>query len=125
MTTKERRFSDRYQGASLKLELSPRYWFGIKKVKHPALVTNFALGGAAITTPLKLKIGQRIQISILSEHHNIKQLPAEVVRFDGKEVDYHYGVRFSFSKVPETASNNALFVLKQIENTLRQNILVN
>jgi len=125
LTTKERRFSDRYQGASLKFELSPRYWFGLKKQKHPALVTNFAVGGAAISTPLKLKIGQRIQVSILSEFHNIKQVPAEVVRFDGKEVDYHYGVRFSFSRVPETASSNALFVLKQIETALRQNILVN
>lgn len=125
MTTKERRFSDRYQGASLKLELTPKYWFGLSKQKHPALVTNFALGGAAISTQLKLKIGQKIIISILSEHHNIKHLPVEVIRFDGKDVDYHYGIRFSFTQVPETASNNALFVLKQIENALRQNVLLN
>lgn len=125
MSVKERRFSDRYQGASLKVELTPKYWFGLNKAKHPALVTNFAVGGAAISTQLKLKVGQRVSISILSEHHNIKHLPVEVVRFDGKDVDYHYGIRFSFNKVAETASNNALFVLKQIENALKQNILVN
>ncbi len=125
MTTKERRFSDRYQGANLKLELSPWRWLSFKREKHPALVTNFAVGGAAISTPLKLKIGQKVIVTILSEHHNIKQLPAEVVRFDGKEVDYHYGLNFRFSQIPETASNNALFVLKQIENTLKQNVLVN
>lgn len=119
MITKERRFSNRYQGANLKFELRPRFWFGLKKEKHPALVTNFAAGGAAITTPLKLKIGQRIQVTILSEFHNVRQLPAEIVRYDGKEVDYHYGVRFSLGKLPEVASNNTLFILKQIERTLR------
>lgn len=120
MITKERRFNDRYLGASLKFELQLRYWFGIKKEKHPALVTNFAAGGAAITTPLKLKIGQQVQISILSEFHNIRQLPAEVIRFDGKQVDYRYGVRFNFSKLPKTANNNTLFILKQIELALSQ-----
>jgi hypothetical protein len=122
LITKERRFSDRYQGARLKFELQPRYWFGLKKEKQPALVTNFAVGGAAITTPIKLKIGQRIQVTILSEFHNIRQLPAEIVRYDGKEVDYHYGVRFSFSKLPEIASNNTLFILKQIELALCQTL---
>jgi hypothetical protein len=122
LTTKERRFSDRYQGARLKFELQPSYWFGLKKEKQPALVTNFAVGGAAITTPIKLKIGQRIQVTILSEFHNIRQLPAEIVRYDGKEVDYHYGVRFSFGKLPEVASNNTLFILKQIELALRQSL---
>jgi hypothetical protein len=125
LTIKERRLSERYQGVSLKLELTLSHWLGLKKVKHSALVTNFALGGAAIKTQVPLRIGQRIQISILSDHHNIKQLPAEVVRCDGKEFDYHYGIRFSFIKVPQIASNNALFVLKQIENALRKNILVN
>lgn len=106
----------------MKFELQPRYWFGLKKEKQPALVTNFAVGGAAITTPIKLKIGQRIQVTILSEFHNIRQLPAEIVRYDGKEVDYHYGVRFSFSKLPEIASNNTLFILKQIELALCQTL---
>lgn len=123
MTTKERRFSDRYQGASLKLELQPRYWFGLKKQKHPALVTNFAVGGAGIMTPVKLKIGQRIQVTILSEFHNVRQLPAEIVRYDGKkEIDYSYGIRFSLGKLPEVASNNTLFILKQIELALRQSL---
>lgn len=122
MITKERRFSDRYQGASLKFELQPKYWFGLKKEKQQALVTNFAVGGAAITTPEKLKIGQRIQVTILSEFHNVRQLPAEVVRYDGKEVDYRYGVRFSLGKLPEIASNNTLFILKQIELALRQTL---
>jgi hypothetical protein len=122
LITKERRFSDRYLGASLKFELQPSYWFGLKKEKQPALVTNFATGGAAITTPLRLKIGQRIQVTILSEFHNIRQLPAEVVRFDGKQVDYRYGVRFNLSKLPEVANNNTLFILQQIEQALRQSL---
>ncbi|MEH6449254.1 MAG: PilZ domain-containing protein [Oleispira sp.] len=106
----------------MKFELQPKYWFGLKKEKQQALVTNFAVGGAAITTTEKLKIGQRIHVTILSEFHNVRQLPAEVVRYDGKEVDYRYGVRFSLGKLPEIASNNTLFILKQIELALRQTL---
>jgi hypothetical protein len=122
LITKERRFSDRYLGTSLKLELQPRYWFGLKKEKYPALVTNIAVGGAAITTPLKLKIGQEIQVTILSEFHNIRQLTAEIVRYNGMQVDYKYGIRFNFEKLPEIARNNARFVLKQIERALAQSL---
>ena len=122
MTAKDRRFSDRYEGASLKLELRPRYWFGLKKEKSPALVTNFAVGGIAIITPLKLKLGQIIHVTLLSEFHNIRQLPAEVVRFDGKDMDYRYqyGLRFNLTKLPKTASSNTLFLLKQIERAIRR-----
>jgi hypothetical protein len=122
LITKERRFSDRYLGTSLKLELQPRYWFGLKKEKYPALVTNIAVGGAAITTPLKLKIGQEIQVTILSEFHNIRQLTAEIVRYNGMQVDYKYGIRFNFEKLPEIARNNARFVLKKIERALAQSL---
>lgn len=124
MTAKDRRFSDRYEGASLKLELRPRFWFGLKKEKSPALVTNFAVGGIAIITPLKLKLGQVIHVTLLSEFHNIRQLPAEVVRLDGKDMEYRYryGLRFSFKQLPETASNNTLFLLKQIELAIRNTL---
>ncbi|HCM06620.1 MAG TPA: hypothetical protein DIC30_11500 [Oceanospirillales bacterium] len=125
MTTKDRRFSDRYEGANLKLELRPNYWFGLKKQKSQALVTNFAIGGINIITPLKLKIGQRIHVTLLSEFHNIRQLPAEIVRFDGKDSEYRYryGLRFNFNKLPETASNNTLFLLKQIELAIRNTLI--
>jgi|TARA_B110000003_G_C16460411_1_gene461614 hypothetical protein len=121
---KDRRFSDRYEGASLKLELRPRYWFGLKKQKSPALITNFSVGGIRIITPLKLKVGQIIHITLLSEFHNIRQLPAEIVRFDGKDSDYHYryGLQFNFKKLPETASNNTVFILKQIELAIQQTL---
>ncbi len=124
MTAKDRRFSDRYEGASLKLELRPRFWFGLKKEKSPALVTNFAVGGIAIITPLKLKLGQVIHVTLLSEFHNIRQLPAEVVRIDGKDMEYRYryGLRFNFNQLPETASNNTLFLLKQIEIAIRNTL---
>jgi hypothetical protein len=120
--TKERRFGDRYLGAGLKFELQSRYWFGLKKGTQPALVTNFSTGGAAIATPLKLKIGQRIQVTILSEYHNIRQLPAEIVRYNGKGADYHYIIRFNFGKLPEVASNNTVLILRQIELTLRKSL---
>jgi len=126
LTAKDRRFNERYEGANLKLELRPRYWFGLKKGKSPALVTNFAVGGIAIITPLKLKVGQVIHVTLLSEFHNLRQLPAEVVRFDGKGTDYRYqyGLRFNFNKLPKTASSNTTFLLEQIELTLRQSLVI-
>jgi hypothetical protein len=125
LTANDRRFNERYEGASLKLELRPRYWFGLNKEKSPALVTNFAVGGIAIITPLKLKVGQVIHITLLSEFHNIRQLPAEVVRLDGKDLDYNYryGLHFNLKKLPETANNNTLFLLQQIEHTIRKTLL--
>lgn len=125
MTAKDRRFSDRYEGSRLKLELRPCYWFGLKKAKSPALIINFAVGGVAIMTPLKMKLGEKIHVTLLSEFHNIRQLPAEVIRFDGKDADhrYRYGLRFNFSKLPETASNNTLFLLKQIEIAIKHTLV--
>lgn len=125
MTTKDRRFSDRYEGANVKVELRPKYWFGLKKKKSHALVTNFAIGGISIITPLKLKIGQNINVTLLSEFHNIRQLPAEVIRFDGKDSEYRYryGLQFNFNKIPETASNNTVFLLKQIELAIRNTLI--
>jgi hypothetical protein len=120
--TKERRFSDRYPGAGLKFELQSRYWFGLKKEKQTALVTDFSTGGAAITTPLKLKVGQRVQVAILSEYHNIRQLPAEIVRCNGKSTDYHYSICFHFGKLPKVASNNMVLILRQIERSLRKSL---
>jgi hypothetical protein len=120
--TKERRFGDRYLGAGLKFELQSRYWFGLKKEKQTALVTDFSTGGAAITTPLKFEIGQRFQVTILSEYHKIRQLPAEIVRCNGKSAGYHYSIRFNFGKLPEVASNNTVLILRQIELTLRKSL---
>lgn len=122
MSVKDRRFSDRYNGSRLKLEISRLNWFGRPKDKHPALISNFAIGGVAIITPLKLKVGQQLQLTLKGEFHNLTQVPAEVVRFDGKDSIYQYGIKFSLGHMPQTASQNVLFILKQMESTLRDSL---
>ena len=122
MIVPERRFSDRYAGAELKMEIRPLGLFGRPKEKHPALVSNFAIGGVAIMTPLRLKVGQKLQITILSEHHNLKAVPAEVVRYDGKQVDFRYGLKFDLGNLPQTANQNVLFILKQLEQSLQNTL---
>ena len=125
MTAPERRFSERYAGAELKMEIRTLGLFGRPKEMHPALVSNFAVGGAAIMTPLKLKIGQKLKITLLSEFHNLKSVPAEVIRCDGKQVDFRYGLKFNLSDLPETSLNSATFVLQQIEETLKNSLVKN
>ena len=73
-------------------------------------------------TPLRLKVGQKLQITILSEHHNLKAVPAEVVRYDGKQVDFRYGLKFNLSNLPQTANQNVLFILKQLEQSLQNTL---
>ena len=116
---KERRFHERYEGADLKMEICPLGWFGREKDKHPALVNNFALGGVGIVCPMKLKIGQKVVVTLLSEYHNLKSIPAEVVRFDGKHLDYRYGLKFNLSMLPEAANENVHFILEQMEAHLK------
>ena len=125
MTAPERRFSDRYAGADLKMEIRPLGLFGRAKEMHPALVSNFAVGGVAIMTPLKLKVGQKLRITLLSEYHNLKSVPAEVIRYDGKQVDFRYGLKFNLSQLPQTSTDNVLFILKQIERTLKDSLSKN
>ena len=125
VTLPERRFSDRYEGAELKLEVRPLGLFGRPKDAHPALVSNFAVGGVAIVTPLRLKIGQKIQITLLSEHHNLKSVPAEVIRYDGKQVDFRYGLKFNLASLPQTANQNVLFILQQMELSLKNALILN
>ena len=119
MQATERRISPRYQGNELKLEISPLSWLGKKKTSSAALITNFARGGLAITTATKIKVGQPLLLSLLSEHHTLKQIPAEVVRFNGIQVDYLYSVKFRLDHLAPTARENACFVLAQIEHSVK------
>lgn len=122
MIKKERRIDDRTLAGDLKFELQTRYWFGLINPIQIVEVSNFSVNGAAIVTPIKLKMGQRLYINILSEFHSIKHIPAEVVRCDNKREDYHYGIVFNINKLPDIASKNALHVLENVQQALSQSL---
>ncbi len=122
MITNERRIDTRTLAGGLKFELQTRYWFGLINPLQIVEVSNFSINGAAIVTPIKLKMGQRLYINILSEFHSIKRIPAEVVRCNTKREDYHYGIRFNINKLPDIASKNALHVLDNIQYALNQSL---
>lgn len=122
MITNERRNEIRTLAGSLKFELQTRYWFGLINPLQIVEVTNFSINGAAIVTPIKLRMGQRLFINIISEFHSIKRIPAEVIRCNNKREDYHYGIRFNINKLPIIASKNALHVLENIQHALSQSI---
>lgn len=120
MTIEEHRLSKQDSESNRKpiiLELSLKHWYGVKKSNYSATLTRFIFEGAIITTQLKLKVGQNVHLTILSEHHTIRQLPAEVIHIEEDQANYRYGLRFNFSKFPEVARKNIQFILQQIENS--------
>lgn len=120
MTIEERRLSHQASESDIKpirLELSLKYWYGVKKSSYPATLTRFLFEGVIITTQLKLKVGQHVHLTILSEQHTIKELPAEVIHIEEDQANYRYGLRFNYAKFSEVARKNIQFILQKIENS--------
>lgn len=103
------------------LELSLKYWFSVKKSNYSTTITDFTSEGANVTTQLRLKLGQRVQLDITSEHHSLKRLPAEILRAEYDQVNNRYWLRFCVTEISEVAYKNTEFVLQQIEASFGQN----
>jgi len=115
----ERRFRQRYDASPLKLEIRQLNWFGRPKKAHQAIGRDFALGGIAIVTPLKLKPGQRLLLTLENLHHRLQSIPATVIRCEAVEGDYLCAVKFALGQLPEPASRGAYTILQHLENTLK------
>lgn len=123
MTIKERRSNNNQPNRNLKpvtLQFSFKYWYGGNVSNQPATITQISLAGATITTQFKLKVGQQVQLTIISHNHIIKQLPAEIISSENKGIDYEYGIHFRLAGFPKTAADNAQSVLQLIEHSFRQ-----
>ncbi|MDK2777932.1 MAG: PilZ domain-containing protein [Pseudomonadota bacterium] len=119
MQPNERRFRERYNASPLKLEIRKLGWFGQPKKMHQAIARDFAIGGVAIVTPLKLKPGQKLLVSIENNDHRLQAIPAVVMRSEPLEGDYLCALKFSMGQLPETASRGAYTVLQRLEGSLK------
>jgi len=120
MSGKERRFRQRYDAAALKLEIRAINLLGQPGKRHRAIVRNFSLGGVSILSPLKMREGKKLLLSITSDDHSLQAIPASVIRAEAKDGDYLYAIKFSMGQIPEAASRGAYTVLQRLEVSLKQ-----
>jgi hypothetical protein len=114
----ERHFSQRYDAAPLKLELYQRSWLGQWQAPHHAMALEITLGGVSILSPLKLRIGQHLLISLGNRHHSLQQVTAEVIQKSPQGRDFLYGLKFDFSRQSDNSRQSAETLLKLILNNL-------
>ncbi|MAY15907.1 MAG: hypothetical protein CMI06_11285 [Oceanospirillaceae bacterium] len=115
----ERRFRQRYDASPLKLEIRMLNLFGRPKKAHMAIARDFAIGGIAIISPLKMKVGKRLLISIESRDHRLQAIPAVIIRAEASGGDYLYALKFAMGQLPEVASRGAYTVLQRLEVSLK------
>ena len=120
MQSNERRFRQRYDASPLKLEIRQLGWFGRPKKAHHAIGRDFALGGIAIITPLKLKPGKRLLLTLENKDHRLQAVPATVVRTEATQGDYLCALKFAIGELPESASRGVYTILQRLENTLKE-----
>lgn len=119
MSHTERRFRQRYAAAPLKLEVRQLNMLGRAGRRHLAIARNFSLGGVSMISPIKIKPGKPILISLTSDSHSLQRIPATVVRAERKNGEFIYAVKFSMGSIPEAASRGAYSVLQKLEDALK------
>ena len=120
MADNERRFRKRYDAAPLKLEISKLNLFGRAGKRHQAIARDFSLGGVSIVSPIKMKAGKDLLISLTSDDHSLQSVPATVIRAEQQDGDFVYAIKFSMGKIPEAASRGAYTILQRLEINLRE-----
>lgn len=116
----ERRFRQRLEAAELKLEIRPVNWLNAPGKSYQAIAKDFAIGGMAIISPLKLKPGKRLLINISNADHRLCALPTTITRVEQQDGDFIYGLKFALGQFPELASRGAYTILQRFEQTLSQ-----
>jgi len=122
MSASERRFRQRYDASPLKLEVRKIGLFGRAGKRHQAIARDFSIGGVSIVSPIKMKPGKRLLVSITSDDHSLQAIPATVLRAEPNDGDYLYALKFAMGQIPEAASRGAYTVLQRLEVTLRDTV---
>ena len=120
MSDSERRFRQRYDAAPLKIDLRVINVFGRAGKRHEAIARDFSTGGVSIITPLKMKPGKRLIVSLTSDDHSLQAIPAEILRTEKNHDHYIYALRFTMEQMPEAACRGADTVLQRLASTLQQ-----
>lgn len=115
----DRRFAKRYESDTLVIELQTKNWLGAFKPAININLNDFSLGGISFSSALKIKKPQ-VLINIYSEYHNLKNIPAEIVRQEEHGLEFQYALRFRLGFLPQSASRNTFAILKHIETSAKK-----
>ena len=118
MQTKEKRFQPRYDASPLKLEVRPIGWLGVTGKMHRAIARDFALGGIAIISPIKMKLGKQVLLTLENKDHRLDSIPAQIVRIEQDRGDYVYALEFVLNDLSDSASYVTHNVLQKLEFSL-------
>lgn len=119
-TSNERRFRQRYDDATLKIEVCPVGWFGITRKKKKAFALDFSLGGISIVCESKFKPEQKVLVTLGCDMHCLQAVPMQVIRCTEKNKEFILALQFNLGDLPEAARTAAYAVLKSIESELKQ-----
>ena len=119
MNRKERRFSQRYDAAPLKVEVRIKKLFWGWHPPHQAIGVDIAHGGIAILSPLKIRTGKRLLLSLGNQTHRLNSVPAVILRQTARDGDFVYGVRFELDPLGPKARASAEVVLQRLLDTLQ------
>lgn len=116
----ERRFRQRYDASPLRLEIRRLSWLGRPGKARQAIARDFAIGGVAAITSLKMKPGQKLLVCIENDDHRLQSVPATVMRCEPLEDNFICALKFAMGQLPETASRGAYTVLQRLEASLKK-----
>lgn len=121
MQTNDQRVYKRYRTNKPRFQIEVRTfnWLGLPKKPIRSAAVDFAKGGVSFICEAKLHIGQRILVSIESDDHCLKDIPAMIIRNDLRRNKYHCAANFNLSTLPDMARLSAHSVLLQIETHLK------
>lgn len=123
MTTVERRYRKRFTAAPLRVLFCRCRWWGRERRYHDAFALDFAAGGMAIRSTIKMKEGTQLLLTLENSNHRLLDVPATVARVEQQEQEYLYGIKFTMGKLPDSSSRSAYSILQHLERSLKPNVI--
>ncbi|MCY0963766.1 PilZ domain-containing protein [Parathalassolituus penaei] len=118
MSTGERRQSRRTSANGLEIDLCTRNWLGRWMPPHRVIGADLSHHGLAVITPLKLKEGQLLRLTIGNRQHRLLDLPARVIRAEARGADFLYGIRFELDDLSQAARRSYDTLLKLLQDSV-------
>ncbi len=75
-----------------------KHWFPLKRRTAEAEVSWLSRQGMIIGTAQRLPVGGRLSVDIFSDSHNVRQLPADIVRAEPAGNITRYSLRFLYQE---------------------------
>lgn len=123
MTTTERRYRKRFTAAPLRVLFCRRHWWGRERMYHDAFALDFAAGGMAMRSTIKMKEGTLLLLTLENSNHRLLDIPAMVARVEPQDDEYLYGIKFTMGKLPDSKSRSAYSILQHLERSLKTTVV--